>query len=247
MLCDIPTEQFLHAIDECVAELLADAHVTAPPVDARVVARSLNLVVARDVRANTRGRFVRQASLCGARRGTILLADEDRVERWQWALAHEIGEFTAQRVCSMLQVGPLQLQESARERIANGLASALLLPCVWFREIGQTCDWDLLAMKSSFGTASHELIARRMLSMQSPVIISLFDHGKLVWRKSNVLRWPPSLADEERQIWQAARARGCATRLDSKQLPAELRSVRCWPVYEPDWKREFLRTELDVW
>ena len=247
MLVEIPAEQLLETINHCAAELLAEAGIDCPPVDALVIAKRLGLLVAQDQQSDVRARFVRLGQPTRATRGTILLADDPRPERRQWAVAHEIGEFAAHRVFTQLGIDPEDLVSAEREQMANHLANALLLPCDWFRADGFAVDWDLFELKQIYATASHELIARRMLSMSPAVIISLFDQGKLVWRKSNVQRRPPPLVPAETSTWQAAHEKCQPAQYECHDLPEGLRDVRCWPVHEPAFQREILRTALEDW
>ena len=102
------------------------------------------------------------------------------------------------KVFAMLGLSVGEIQASTRELIANQLAGALLLPTDWFQADGTELEWDLLEIKQRYSTASHELIARRMLQMTPSVIVSLFDQGQLIWRRSNVLRRPPPLTVAEK-------------------------------------------------
>lgn len=247
MLTEIPVEQLKETINDCAQELLAGAGIDRPPIDAMLIAERLKLVIARDDQAAVRARFIRVGLPNRAGRGTILLADDPRAERRQWAVAHEIGEYAAHRVFSELGIDPTDLVAAEREQMANHLANALLLPFEWFRADGFAVDWDLCELKQIYTTASHELIARRMLAMSPSVIISLFDQGKLVWRKSNVLRRSPAMVPAELSTWQVAHKQAEPAQYDCQDLPEGLRDVRCWPVHEPDWKREILRTALEDW
>jgi hypothetical protein len=132
---------------------------------------------------------------------------------------------------------------TARELVANRLASSLLLPRRWFAADGAELDWDLLELKARYATASHELIARRMLEMRPPIVITMFDLGRIRWRRSNVASRPPALVPEERSAWREAHTTGL---LAFATLDAEsgLERVRCWPIHEPNWKREIMRSEV---
>ena len=132
---------------------------------------------------------------------------------------------------------------AARELVANRFASSLLLPRRWFAADGSDVGWDLLALKDRYCTASHELIARRMLEMRPPVVITLCDHGRVRWRRSNTSSRLPSLLAEEQSVWQESHLTGLPA---SVTLDAEsgLESVDCWPIHEPDWKREILRSAV---
>lgn len=247
MLTEIPAEQILEVVNDVAEELLSEAGVDRPPIDALLVAKRLGLLVSHDQQSDLRARFVRLGQRTRNFRGTILLADDPRPERQQWAVAHEIGEFAAHRVFSELEIDPETLPSAERERMANHVANALLLPQEWFRADAVAVDWDLFELKQIYTTASNELIARRMLAMPPAVIVSLFDQGKLVWRKSNVIRRPPPLVPAELSTWRTAHEKCLPAQYECQELPDGLRDVRCWPVHEPHWKREILRTALEDW
>jgi Zn-dependent peptidase ImmA (M78 family) len=245
MLSEIPADEFAAAMDACASELLWEAGVNEPPVDTLLVAERLELVVARDVVMPYRGRFVRLADQegHGGGRGTIVVAAAERPEREQWAVAHEIGESIAHRVFDRLGVSFDESLAAAREQVANRLANALLLPRRWFAADGLDLDWDILELKQRFYTASHELIARRMLDMRPPIVITICDHGRVHWRRSNATTRTPDMLDEERDIWQVVHRSGLAAG-DTLDGETGLERVRCWPIHEPDWKREILRSEI---
>src|SRR5690606_39345109 len=56
MFIELPVEQLAEAINDCAEELLAEAGIDRPPIDAVVMARRLGLVVARDSHSPVRGR-----------------------------------------------------------------------------------------------------------------------------------------------------------------------------------------------
>ncbi len=247
MLTEIPTEQFSTTVDEVARAVLAEVDWYRPPVNLLEVADRLNLVVARDDTMDVRGRFVNLGTQCSSMSGTILVADDPRPERTQWSVAHEVGESIAHRVFVRLGVSLSDIPPAGRERVANQLASRLLLPRDWFADDGESVGWDLFALKRIYSTASHELIARRMLEMSSTVIITMFDQGALQWRQSNSAGQPPQLTAAESDVWRAAFETGHASECDDHELPEGITQVRSWPVHEPGWRREFVRTELVEW
>ena len=90
MLAEIPHDEFAAALDACASEVLWEAGITEPPIDALDVAEGLGLVVAHDYSMPHRGRFVQLAE-CGSNgraQGTIVIGSEDRPEREQWSIAH---------------------------------------------------------------------------------------------------------------------------------------------------------------
>ena len=255
MLPEIPAEQFRRVLDVVAREIILEAGLQQPPVDAFHVAEQLGLIVARDQPAarglaSPRARLVRLSASAGpshSSEGTILLADDPRRERRQWAVAHEIGESRAYRVFAELGVDPQEAPVAAREDVANRLASSLLLPRDWFLRDGVRVDWDLFDLKTIYATASHELIARRMLEMPAAVILTLADQGRTVWRRSNRSFRPPPLTPAERDAWTAAHDEGQPVQCDPRELPDGVDDVRAWPIHEPGWRREIIRTELTLW
>ncbi len=240
MLPEIAVEEYSAVLDAVVAEILADAGLECPPVDAFRVADALRITVAWDGAQPERGRFVRLRPARGrAARPTMVLRPDPRSEREQWAAAHEIGEHAACRAFSALGVDPWEAAAGCRERACDHLAVRLLLPTSWFASCGAECDWDLFALKRRFSTASHEVIARRMLEMAPPVIVSIFDQGRLRMRQSNLAGGAPRLCPTEAACWRVAHREGRAG-----QALDEMVRVRAWPIHEEGWKREILRTEL---
>ncbi len=240
MFPEYTREELAAGLDHVAAEVLRQAAVGRPPVDVLVVARRLGIAVAWDGRQAGRARYVRLSGRCSGRaRATILLRPEPRLERQQWAVAHEIGEHVAYRVFARWGADPRAAAPGAREQVASQLAGRLLLPTAWFAADGAACGWDLVALKARYATASHELIARRMLECRPPVVISIFDQRRLSFRRSNVAgRVPPPLPREMecwRRVHQSCRpSRTC-------QGPGV---VQGWPIHEEGWRREILRMDV---
>jgi Zn-dependent peptidase ImmA (M78 family) len=238
------------ALDAAVDELLAQIGITSPPVDAVFVAQALGLSVVHSPCQNARAQYVQLASgalgweqpATIARRddppGSILLRRDPRPERQQWAVAHELGEHLSASLFVKMGIDAAEAALGAREAVANCFASRLLLPAAWLAVDARRCDWDLLQIKRRYGTASHELIARRMLDFESPAIVTVIDHARQTWRRSNAGRRPPPLATWEQQVWQTSHHQATT----SEMVRGRFR-VRCWPIHEADWKREIIRTE----
>jgi Zn-dependent peptidase ImmA (M78 family) len=248
MLAEIPAEQVRDAVEGVAREILAEAAILGPPVDAVLLAQRLGLIVARDAAVEVRARFLRLGGASSAGQPTILVADDPRPERQQWAVAHEVGENHAHRVFAELGVDPVEAGPGAREATANRLAGCLLLPREWFLADGAALSWDLFELKARYATASHEMVARRMLEMPLPVIITLWDEDRQQWRRGNSLGRTPPLTPAERDARQAAHDLSEAVQCDAGELPDGVEDVRAWPVHEPLWKREIIRTRLaDQW
>jgi hypothetical protein len=263
----ITTEEIAVALDAAVIRLLETPGVVAPPIDAVALATQLGFTLAWDDRQSSRARLVRLGQRAQSGGLSILLKHDPRKERRQWAVAHEIGEYLSPQVFDSLGIDPQTAPLATREKLANLFANRLLLPTEWFAADGSASDWDLFELKRRYDTASHELIARRMLDFDRPVVISIIDQGRLEFRRSNVPGHVPPLTPLERRCWQ--RARDCndpsppasSAELAASPLPPGARGaravepfecgatvVRCWPIHEPHWKREILRLELsDEW
>ncbi|MCR4412064.1 MAG: ImmA/IrrE family metallo-endopeptidase [Thermoguttaceae bacterium] len=243
MLPEIAADEWAAALDAVAAEALAQSRCDGPPVNALAVARALGMTVISDAGQPGRGRYVRlRASGGRAPRPTIFLRPEARDERIHWAAAHEIGEHMAARVFVLLGMDFREVHPRAREDAANQFAGRLLLPTTWFAADAAACGWDLAVLKSRYATASHELIARRMLEFPRPAVISIFDQGRLYFRRGNLPGRTPPLSPPERALWrevhQLARPRAAS---------AGPHTIRGWPIHEPGWKREILRVEVELW
>lgn len=242
MTGEISVEEVLAAVEMVAREVLWEAGVDAPPVDAIDVARRLGCSVVAVTGHEGRASRV---TLGGLRVGgdVIRLRPDDRPERRQWSVAHELGELLAGRVFQRLSLDPAEAHASAREDVANQFASCLLLPRRWFQPTAHRHDWSVAALKEDFRTASHELIARRIITLNGgPIAITVIDNGAQTWRRGS--RWrPPPPCRAELEAWKTAFDTGkpVAAYCQADQV----RRVRAWPVHEADWKREILLTEFE--
>jgi hypothetical protein len=228
-----------NCLDELVAELLESARVGAPPVDARQIARELKLTVARDDGQSGRARIVRRARRNGSASVAILVRNDPRVERMQWSIAHELGEAFAVQAFHRLDWDARATAANARELVANQIANRLLLPANWFARDAAACDGDLFALKAIYSTASHELIALRLLDFPPHAITAIFDRDHLTRRLGNLPSRLPPLLPCEREAQRRASALGGHVDCGDGQV-----SCRAWAIHEPDWKREIIRTEF---
>lgn len=242
MLAEYTREELAAGLDRVAENLLDRVGVVAPPIDAFALARTLGIAVALDDRQDGRARYVRLNDRRGRGHPTILLRPEPRFERRQWAVAHEIGEHVACLVFAEWGIDPAVASPNVREEVANNLAGRLLLPTVWFAADGAACHWDLPSLKQRYRTASHELIARRMLECRPPVIISIFDQKRMTFRRSNVPGRVPPPSSAEMDCWHKV-WRGSSPLLT---LGGDDR-IQAWPIHEDGWKREILRTEANRW
>jgi hypothetical protein len=237
MIEDLSREEVVAAVDRAVEELLDRAGMTAPPVDAIVLAqRHLGMTVCLDRRQQQRGRAQRAAG-----RKQIFLRPEPTEERHQWTVAHEIGEHLKAGLLQRLGLAPGQTRAMAGESLANLFAHRLLVPSCWFAADAPAAGYDLLDLKQRYRTSSHEVLAWRMLDLPEPCVISVIDNDHVHRRRSNGFRVNRQLAPAERK---------CQRYVNHYSRPHIVReggwTVQGWPVHQPDWKREILRSVVEV-
>ncbi len=197
----------------------------APPVDAFVLAKALNLSVHIDSDLGTRGysrrRWGIEAIMVGSK-------NPGKSERKHFTIAHEIGE--------VLLAG--KVGQGFIEDASNLMAVSLLLPRNWFHKDAEALDFDLAALKRRYSTASHEVIAYRMLDVK-PLIITIFDNGKLYRRKGSYPTRIRRICPLEMECMKAVSDSAEQVLLEDDEI-----SVTGWPVFRENWKRVILKTEL---
>jgi Zn-dependent peptidase ImmA (M78 family) len=236
MIEDLSREDVVGVVDREVEEVLRAAGVEGPPVDAIVLAqRHLGMLVCLDRGQPQRGRAQRSAG-----RKHIFLRPEPTEERHQWTVAHEIGEHRKSHLLERLGVEPAQTRAMAGESLANLFAYRLLVPTCWFAADAPGCDYDVLALKQRYRTASHEVISWRFLDLPAPCVVTILDNDHISRRRSNA--W------QVRRELQAAEQK-CQRYVNYYSRPRVVReggwTVQGWPVHQADWKREILRSVVD--
>jgi Zn-dependent peptidase ImmA (M78 family) len=245
MFSDMTREEYHEALEQTAEQLLWEADIEPGGVDAFELAERLGVTVLRDDHLPRRGQFVRLAAgHGGGSQAAVLLGREPRSERQQWALAHELGESIAWQVFDRLGVARGDIRPGSREQVASALASRILLPLRAFRKSGVACDWDLLELKATFPTASHELIARRLLDLRNPIVVTVVDQKSITWRRSNIAGVPNQMTAGEDACWRQCHAAAEPVVVDSTDEQVSGATVRCWPIHEPHWSREILTMSL---
>jgi hypothetical protein len=238
-MLEVTQDEFAALIDQTVAAILRRTGVRRPPVDAVEVARRLGYQVLWDDAQQGRARIAEVRRSPGRRPCTaIFLRRDPRPERVQWAVAHELGEACSADVFRRLGVAEHDSSANHREQLASTIATRLLLPSKWFARDSVEMEFDIPRLKIRYATASHELIARRWLDLRTPVVITIFDHGKLQFRRWNASPSTPTLSPDEQRCWRYAHESGEAVR------EAGTPRIDVWPIHEPGWKREIVRLEL---
>jgi Zn-dependent peptidase ImmA (M78 family) len=234
---DLPRDEILIKIDAFVEDLLDAAAVNEPPVDAiQLAQRHLGMAVCLDHRQASRGRAQRTGG-----RPQIFLKPEPTEERHQWTVAHEIGEHLKVGLLQRLGIDPHETRAMAGESLANLFAHHLLVPACWFASDAPRLGYDVLELKQRYRTASHEVVALRMLELREPVIITIVDNDHIARRRSNA--WPVRKQLEPVEL-------RCQRYVNYYSRPRVLRedgwTVQGWPVHQADWKREILRSVVET-
>ncbi len=252
VLTEIPIQEYRATLDRCAEDLLWEAGVGVPSVDAFDLAERLGIVVTRDRGLAARARYARLRPRTGSRQSieTIAVADEDRPERRHFAVAHEIGEANVYRVFDALGVDPREASAGVRETLANALAGRLLVPSRWLIGLWRDSDGELPELKHRFATASHELIARRVLEcVRSPLVVAIVDQGRPAWRRWNLSGAVPPRRRLEIDCLRHAHETGQSAWGEGRDealsgIGPPIVRVRAWPIHEPGWRREIVITEL---
>jgi hypothetical protein len=229
-MTDWSAEEVCGQVDRMVEELLDAAGCQQPPVDACDIARR-HLGLALKSRSDGGGR--RTGLL---RRGS--LPAEPTSEARQWQAARQIAEHLRPRLLSALGLPPDAA--AGGPSLLTLVASRLLVPTCWFAEDARELDFRLPELKQRYATASHELLAWRMLDLPQPCVITIVDNEHITRRRSNA--WQVA-----RQLLPAEKA--CLNYVHAYSRPrcvqAQGWTVYGWPVHQPDWKREILRSVYD--
>jgi Zn-dependent peptidase ImmA (M78 family) len=238
MIEDFARQDVLSSVDRVIEEVLTAAGMSEPPIDTITLARDhLGIEVCLDRGQKQRGRAQRSAG-----REQIFLKPEPTEERHQWTVAHEIGEHLKPTLLERLGTPPEEARAMAGESLANLLAHHLLVPTRWFQTDAPSMSYDLLALKERYRTASHEVLALRMLDLPEPCVISIIDNDHLYRRRSNAWQVQRRLESPEQRCQHYVHDYG-----RPKLVQDGGWTVYGWPVHRIEWKREILRSQKDDW
>lgn len=237
MMDDRPREEIVAVLDKIVEELLDQAELTGPPVDAIALAQKhLGITVCLDSRQQQRGRVQK-----AGRKAQIFLRPEPTEERHQWTVAHEIAQHYKTQIHERLDLEPDQAKVMTGESLATLFSSRLLVPTRWFAADAGAVHDDLLELKKRYRTASHEVIALRFLDLPPPTVITIVDNDVIHRRKSN----GPRIKTTELEAIEKT----CQQYVNQNSRPHIVRegawTVQGWPVHQNDWKREILRSTVE--
>ncbi len=230
-------EDLKSAVEEVVSDVIEEAQLHAPPIDSMEVAEMLGLRTTIDKNMQARGA---RRSIGG--QTCIFLGGLDRNEQFQFSAAHELGEEMASGILQQAGEDPSGVDPKLVERVADVFAAHLLCPNPWFDSDARSLDYGILALKEIYSTASHQVIAWRLMMIpDTPSAITIFDNGKVHSRKANC-NCDKNLMPIEKESWRKCHESG-----ELVDIEADGYRVQCWPVWEGDWKREIVRTSVSEW
>ncbi|MCB7129561.1 MAG: ImmA/IrrE family metallo-endopeptidase [Candidatus Brocadiales bacterium] len=213
-------------VEDKARTLLSRLNVKGPPVDAFALAKALGISVHIDRELGTRGYSRSRWGI-----GVIMLGSNNpgMSVRKHFTVAHEIGE--------MMLAG--KVGQGYVEDASNHMAVSLLLPGDWFHRDAEATEFDLTALKNLYSTASNEIIAYRMVDFK-PLIITIFDNGKLYRRKSSYATRAKKVFPLETKCMKAVNDRA-----EQVMLKDDGMSVTGWPIFKDGWKRVITKTEIE--
>ena len=228
---DLTRDDVHAAADRLVDDLLAEAGVTRPPVDALALARRRGMVLREDGRPPARGR---------ALAGVIVVPPDAGDEARQWAAAQALGERLKPDLLRRLGLDPAARVGLTAESFAGLIAQRLLTPTAWFAGDARARGWDVPELQKLYTTAGQELVAWRLLDLPEPCVVTVVENGHVHRRRSNAWRVTKTLhpAEQECQHYVHHYSR-------PRVVSADGWTVQGWPVHRPDWKREILRSVAD--
>jgi hypothetical protein len=229
MDAEATAEEVLEAVGRVAAEAMASAAVTAPPVDAFVLLARFGIAVVVGRRGSR------------SPRGLAVILDVDwSEERRQWAAAQAVGARFCGEVLGRLGAPRDDRGSLGAVSLSNLLAVRLLLPTDWFGADAAACGYDLLELKHRYNTASHELIAWRMLDLPAGCVVTVVADGKVVRRRSNGGRVSKALGVAEQECLRLVRDDD-----EPHVVRAEGWTVRGWPIQRESVDRVILRSVGD--
>ncbi len=223
MVEDLSREEVIEGVDRVVKDLLLAADVVGPPVD--VVALARRHLALPDAPRRRPGHRRRPESFAAA-----------TPEEQQWEAALRVGDHLKPELLRRLGLDPAQPRGLTGESLSRLVAEHLLLPTSWFGRDAAAAGFDVAALKETYRTAGHELIAWRLLDLDEPCVITVVDDDRVRRRRSNAWQVRKELSPAERRCQQDVSRSG-----EPRVVRAGGWTVQGWPVPSPFGKREVLR------
>lgn len=181
----------------------------------------------------------------------IYFPQDQRKERQAWNTAHELCE------SALLE----RIEDRDRAHlIAANMARMMLIPPEYFSSDWHANDGDLFALKELYPFASHELLAMNASDLAAEeglaIIITIVDQPKQAKRPTIYRRWLPGRRplrqgltplenDALQECLDTAQTIETSGEIELPGAADQYAVCRAWPVFEPDWKRVIIRTDVE--
>lgn len=223
------TEMDRLRLQELAESIIEAAKVIGPPVSLFEIAKAFGVPIRYDQNLDCRARLQGTPSA-----PIIVLGPNERPERFQSAVGHEIGELLKPEICHLLCriVGRPTIDYHCQT-----LAAYLACPSRWFAGDCLRLNGNLFELKHIYSTASYEMIARRIVEvMGDPARCWIVDQGWWRLGESNA-KWPRTPIDIEYDVRRFANRSG-----DVIERTKDGFCSVAWPIHERGrrWKREIV-------
>ena len=231
---DAAEDDLLSAIDDVIKDLLRCHDVGSPPVDAVRLLQACG----KSARASAQKARSKRSSGLRDRRPARSVARDVSQPR----AAAIIGRSLTRAILRRTQFERSRASHDSEGWLDFLFTARLLMPTRWFREDFRRLGLDVQRLHARYSTASAEAVAWRLLDLEEPLVVTIFDNNQIVDRRSNVQHdgVPPTI-DFAELAAQAYAHTYSRPRLENS--PAV--TARAWSVHRADWRREIVVARLD--
>ncbi|HEY1191085.1 MAG TPA: hypothetical protein VGE74_25855 [Gemmata sp.] len=237
---DFSQEELVELVDRLVAGMMERAGVTAGPVDALAVAEHHLGIPIEYVEPAEEDESGRRRPRSRPHGSGITLTTDMSDELQQRAAAGGIAQLLIPEIMHKLGVPAGAESKSLVTHIRGLVVPRVLIPTRLLRATLRDCKYDVPALKNVFRTASMELIALRLLDLDSPCVIAIVDDGVVATRRGNQTAAPRQLSAAEQE---------CVEQVTESDQPHRARvgewTAWGWPVPDRPFRRIILRAVPD--
>jgi hypothetical protein len=238
---DFSQEELIDTVERLVAGMLERAGVTAPPVDALVIAeRHLGIPIewVEPVEDDEDGRR-RPRSRANSGHGITLVTDMSN-EQQQRVAADGIARMLLPDIYRKLSIIPGSESKQFATHVRAVTAARVLIPTRLLRAALRECKYDVPALQQQFTTVNMEAVAARLLDFEGPCVVTIVDDGSVASRRGNGVAVTRKLEAAEQE---------CVDRITALDLPYRARKGEWtawgWPVPNRPFRRIILRAVPD--
>lgn len=237
---DFSQEELLETIERLVNGLLERAGATEPPVDALHIAEEHLGIPVKVVEPGEEDENGRRRPRARPQGSGIYLTAEMTTAQQQKVAADGIARSLLPDVLRKLGVAPGTENKQFTTHVRGLIVPRILIPTRQLRAVLKECKYDVPAIQSAFVTATAEMVALRLLDLDSPCVIAIVDDGVVAVRRGNQCPVGKKLETAEQL---------CLDKILEQDLPHKVRTagwtVHGWPVPERPFRRIILRAVCD--